>query len=74
LKIWPFFDDVASGRKRVEIRRDDRGFEIGDRLLLREWDPRSGYTGREVNVLVTHVLRGWGLPNLLVALSISLDG
>lgn len=41
LKTWPpYFDDVASGVKTVELRReDDRNFEVGDTLILREWDP-----------------------------------
>ena len=40
LKIWPeHFRAVASGEKTVELRTDDRGYEVGDELLLREYDP-----------------------------------
>ena len=81
LKIWTcFFDDVAEGRKTCELRRNDRAFYVGDFLLLREWDPEGlgCYTGREVAVVVTHITRPSGVPelNLLpaghVALSIRL--
>jgi hypothetical protein len=40
LKCWPeFFAAILGGQKRHEVRHDDRGFKVGDRLLLREWDP-----------------------------------
>ena len=60
LKIWPkFFDLVRRGRKPFEVRRDDRGFQEGDTLLLREYDPDDdGYTGRELTCLVTCVVAG----------------
>lgn len=38
------FDDVAEGRKSFEIRKDDRGFEVGDVLKLR----KTRYTGQEM--------------------------
>lgn len=31
-----YWDKVASGEKRFEVRRDDRGFQRGDILLLRK--------------------------------------
>ena len=38
LKIWPeYFDPVEAGLKTFEIRKNDRGFAMGDRLLLREF-------------------------------------
>jgi len=59
LKIWPaFFDAVASGEKRFEMRKNDRNYQPRDVLLLREWNPKiEQYTGRSVRVAVTHVLR-----------------
>ena len=54
LKTLPeFFQAAASGRKRFEIRRDDRGFMEGDTLLLREFDGLN-HTGRSVRCLVTY--------------------
>lgn len=58
LKCWPdFFRAIAAGEKRHDLRRSsDRRFEIGDRLRLREFDPRSStYTGREQMVMVTYI-------------------
>ena len=56
LKILPkYFDDVESGKKPFEVRFNDRNFEVGDILCLREYD-RGGYTGREVKKKVTYVL------------------
>ncbi len=35
LKTWPaYFDAVARGDKSFEVRRDDRGFQKGDIVLL----------------------------------------
>ena len=51
----PWFADVAAGRKRFEIRRNDRGFAVGDVLVLAEW-VNDRATGREVTAEVTYVL------------------
>lgn len=61
-------------RKTVEIRKDDRGYRVGDTLLLQEIDHIQRYTGREAEVLVTHITKGqpW-LPEGYVALSILID-
>lgn len=40
LKIWPqFYCRVADGTKTFELRENDRGFQSGDTVVLREWDP-----------------------------------
>jgi hypothetical protein len=71
LKTWPApFSQVLNGRKTFEIRKDDRGFKVGDVLRLREWQPREDhpdggwYTGRECWREVTYMTCGgeWGLP------------
>lgn len=55
----PHFDAIKLGEKRAEIRRNDRGFEVGDTLVLREYDPQSGYSGRSCRAKVTHILAGF---------------
>lgn len=57
LKSWPeHFADVASGEKRAEVRKNDRGYEKGDILVLQEYSPEGhAYTGRSLRVRVTHV-------------------
>ncbi len=52
----PYFDEVCRGAKRADLRKNDRDFKVGDQLLLKEYDPEIGYTGRSFIVRVTHVL------------------
>lgn len=56
-KIWPgYFDSVASGKKKYEIRLNDFDIAPGDTLVLQEWDPRTKeYTGREVRKKIVSV-------------------
>lgn len=55
-KVWPkWFDDVASGKKKYELRLNDFDVEAGDILVLEEWDPETKeYTGRSVEREVTY--------------------
>ena len=54
LKINPeFFDDVNFGLKTAELRLNDRGYKVGDWLILREY--HNGYTGRQVARKVVHI-------------------
>jgi hypothetical protein len=71
LKIWPqFFKPVSEGRANFQLRKNDRDYQEGDLLRLREWklplttdDGKGGqtieghYTGREVLVKVTYIMR-----------------
>ena len=59
LKTWPvYMSALASGEKSFEVRRDDRDFQVGDGLLLREWDPsKMKYGPRELRRLVTYIFR-----------------
>lgn len=74
LKTWPdFFDAVASGDKTFEIRKNDRGFQKGDKLILEKFDPADPEKYTSANALyvdVTYVLNGFGLKNGFVALGL----
>ncbi len=60
LKTWPqFFEDIISGIKTFELRKDDRDFQVGDALLLQEYDPYNNggaFTLRAVSRLVVYKL------------------
>lgn len=58
LKVWPeYFEPVAEGWKRFEIQKDDRGFKVGDAVVLREWSPESGYSGQHLDIVIRYVMR-----------------
>lgn len=64
LKSWPqFFDAIVKGLKPFEVRKNDRAFRVGDRIVLYEWDRAAvqlreaeGYTGREVRGNITYIM------------------
>lgn len=76
VKSWPeSFRAVITGRKRFEMRRDDRGYQQGDTIELQEFAPdlnqlelvRSGgvpgrLTGRTALYVIGYVSRGGPLP------------
>lgn len=56
-KILPeYFNEVIHDRKKFEIRKDEDNLQIGDAVVLREWDGEK-YTGREVGRHIVYVLR-----------------
>ena len=56
LKIYPkYFNDVISEEKTFEVRKNDRRFQVGDVLVLKEWD-NIKYSGREVRATVVYIL------------------
>lgn len=56
LKILPeYFDSVTNGEKTFEIRKNDRDFQIGDEVYLKEWTPSDGYTGGKALVRITYI-------------------
>ncbi|MEK7082301.1 MAG: DUF3850 domain-containing protein [Patescibacteria group bacterium] len=58
-KIWKeYFDDVASGRKKFELRLADFDANEGDTLILEEWDKdKKEHTGRKIEAAITYVLK-----------------
>ena len=78
LKTWPeYFKDVAAGIKTFELRKNDRDFQVGDELVLKEYDPKEDkYSGRYRTVLVMNVFRGdgtWGLMEGYCIMDIALN-
>lgn len=58
IKILPlYFMAVIDGKKNFELRKDDRGYQVGDVVMLKEWTGKS-YTGREFGTKIKYVLRG----------------
>jgi len=58
LKIEPsYFQAVLEGSKTFEIRKNDRGFQKGDHVVLMEFDKNKigGYTKREIQVQIKYV-------------------
>ena len=78
LKSHPrYFEDSRNGSRPFEIRINDRGFRVGDKIVLHEWDPErgvkreaEGYTGSEMEGDVTCVT----LARDLAALGIDILG
>jgi hypothetical protein len=58
LKIRPeFFWPVATGALKAQVRKDDeRGFQIGDRLILAEYSDGK-YTGCTLSCRVTFIAK-----------------
>lgn len=56
LKLYlDFFEEVISGEKSFEIRKNDRQFRVGDMLALNEYDGNR-YTGRSCLVYVDYIM------------------
>jgi len=58
LKTWPeYYHEVEKGNKTFEIRMNDRNYQVGDTLILREYNPFwQSYTGKCMAVIVTYIL------------------
>lgn len=60
LKVWPAcFAAVESSAKPFDVRENDRHFQLGDLLLLREYEPESEqYSGRTLTRWISYILHG----------------
>lgn len=71
-----YFQDVVDGNKKSEVRFNDRNYEVGDTVTLREGQLENGvfeYTGREVSAYITHI-DSFGVQEGYVNLSIGRVG
>lgn len=59
-KVWSqYYEAIRDGIKPFEIRKDEDNVEVGDILILEEWD--GDYTGYSIKRKVSYVLRD--VPN-----------
>ena len=57
-KVLPEYYVAARRREKTfELRKDDSCYEVGDILVLREWDGEK-YTGKKFSRVITYILRG----------------
>lgn len=73
LKVWPqYAQALTDGSKNFEIRDNfDRGFQKGDELELRVFDPvKDEFTGDTIFREVTYVHSGLGLQKNFVVLGL----
>ena len=73
LKTWSsYYLDVVNRIKRFEIRKNDRNFQVGDFLILQEYNPYTeSYTGSEVSAQITY-MTGFAQQEGYVVLGIEL--
>lgn len=63
--VQPFFDQVKEGKKKFELRKNDRDFKVNDLLILEEFDPDdgdepgNGYSGKAFVVKVDYILENY---------------
>lgn len=71
LKTLPhFYEEVIGRRKNFEIRENDRGFKVGDSLLLKEYDNiQEQYSGRQCLRKVTYITE-WGQESGFVVMGL----
>lgn len=49
-----FYEALISGEKTFEIRKNDRNYKVGDKLILKEFDGEK-LTGRWTERVVTYI-------------------
>ena len=67
-----YFNSVLSNEKTFEIRKNDRNYNVGDKLILSEVDENEFQTGRQLIVKITYLINGpiYGLESGFCILSI----
>lgn len=53
-----YYEDVVSGKKSFELRKNDRGYKQGDKLIMLEFKDGK-HTGRIVNADIVYMLKDY---------------
>ena len=52
-----YFNDVVTERKKFEVRKNDRDYQVNDILSLNEYDKdKKIYAGRHISAKVLYIL------------------
>lgn len=55
--IQPYFEEIWMCRKTFELRKNDRGFEVGDVVVLMEYErAKNQYSGNQIIGVITYIL------------------
>jgi len=55
IKILPeYFAPTSAGKKAFELRKNDRDYKVGDKLVMQEWSGTE-YTGRVIHAYITYI-------------------
>lgn len=77
LKLFTkYFDHVAKGLKKSEVRYNDRNYQIGDTITLHEGEYEDGrfiYSGRKVSAEISYI-DNFGTQDGYVSLSLDKVG
>lgn len=57
VRSWSYlFQEMKAGRKTHDLRKNDREYAVGDRLLLQEYNQAYGtYTGESLLMDITYI-------------------
>lgn len=68
-----YYDDVAAGRKRFELRKNDRNYKVNDSLKMTEYKAGEP-TGRVLNAVIVYMLEDYtGLEEGYCILGIEME-
>lgn len=55
--IQPYFNNVWVGYKTCEVRKNDRNYITGDKLILEEWSIEANEYGKgKIECWITHII------------------
>lgn len=50
-----YFTPIRRELKKFEIRKNDRDYQVGDGLIIREWDNINGYSGNVTRTMIVYI-------------------
>jgi hypothetical protein len=64
VRSWShLFQEMQAGRKKHDLRKNDRDYKVGDLLMLHEYDNINGrYTGRKLALNITYITGRTAVP------------